>query len=143
MSWTEDVRTGLARLDTSPRALRKAAFGVGGVLLLLAAWLLWRQRAPGLRLGLGGAGTLLVLAGALVPARLRALYRGWMTAALAIGWVMSRVVLTLVFAVVLTPLALLARLTGKRFLALSPDRSASSYWVRRKPGEQGRYERMY
>ena len=36
MSWTEDVRAGLARLDTSPRALRKAAFAVGGVLLLLA-----------------------------------------------------------------------------------------------------------
>ena len=66
-----------------------------------------------------------------------------MTVALAIGWVMSRVVLTLVFAVVLTPLALVARLTGKRFLALGPDRTASTYWVRRKPGAGGRYDRMY
>ena len=143
MSWTEDVRAGLARLDTSPRALRKAAVAVGGVLLLLAGWLLWRERAPGLRLGLAAAGALLGVAGALVPARLRAAYRAWMTVALAIGWVMSRVVLTLVFAVVLTPLALLARITGKRFLALGPDRTASSYWVRRERGSGGRYERMY
>jgi hypothetical protein len=143
MSWTEDVRAGLRRLDTSPRALRKSAFAVGGVLLALAAWLLWRDRAPSIRLVLLGGGALLVLAGALVPARLRPLYLGWMTVALAIGWVMSRVVLTLVFVVVLTPLALLARLTGKRFLALDADRKAPSYWVRRRPGSGGRYDRMY
>jgi len=113
------------------------------VFLLLAAWLLWRGRAPTGRLVLAGGGALLVLAGALAPARLRALYLGWMTAALAIGWVMSRAILTVVFAVVLIPLALIARLTGKRFLALAPDPRAQSYWVRRKPGSGGRYERMY
>jgi len=143
MSWTEDVRTGVARLDTSPRGLRRAAFGVGGVLLALALVLLWRHRAPAVRLGLAGAGALLLLAGALIPARLRALYLGWMTVALAIGWVMSRLVLTLVFAGVLTPLALLARVTGKRFLTLGPDRAAPTYWVRREPGAGGRYDRMY
>lgn len=143
MSWTEDVRAGLARLDTSPRALRKAALGVGAVLLALAGWLLFRQRAPGVRLGLGAAGALLILAGALVPARLRTAYLWWMTVALAIGWVMSRVVLTVVFVVVLIPLGLLARLTGKRFLALRPDPGASTYWVRRERGGGGRYERMY
>ena len=142
MSWTEDVRTGLARLDTSPRALRRAAAGVGGVLLLLAAWLLWRQRAPGVRLVLAGGGGLLLLAGALVPARLRTAYLAWMAFALALGWLMSRVVLSVVFAAVLTPIGLLARLSGKRFLAMKRDPSASSYWVRR-PGTQGRYDRMY
>lgn len=143
MSWTEDVRAGLGRLDTSPRALRRAALGVGGVLLTVAAWLLYRHRAPGIRLTLAGAGALLGLAGVLVPARLRAAYLGWMAVALAIGWVMSRVLLTLVFGVVLTPLALLARSTGKRFLALEPDAAAPSYWVRRPPGARRRYDRMY
>jgi hypothetical protein len=143
MSWTEDVRTGLARLDTSARALRKAAFSVGALLLVLAAWLLWRQHAPVVRAALAGTAALLVLAGALAPARLRGLYLGWMTVALAIGWVMSRVVLTVVFVGVLTPLALLARLTGKRFLALEADRTVPSYWVRRKPGTSNRYDRMY
>jgi len=143
MSWIEDIRAGLSRLDTSPRALRRSAFAVGGVLLLLAAWMLWRGKAPTGRLVLGGAGALLVVAGAMAPARLRTLYLGWMTGALAIGWVMSRVVLTLVFAVVLVPLALVARLTGKRFLALTPDPEERSYWVRRKPGSGGRYDRMY
>jgi len=143
MSWTEDVRAGLARLNTSPPALRRSAFAVGAVLLAVAGWLLFRHRAPGARLGLGAAGGLLVLAGALVPARLRTAYLAWMALALAIGWVMSRLVLTLVFVLVLTPLALLARLTGKRFLALRRDTGASTYWVPRERGRQSRYERMY
>jgi hypothetical protein len=143
MSWTEDVRAGVARLDTTPRALRKAAFTVGALLLALAAWFLARHQAPTVRVALAGSGALLVLVGAFVPASLRGPYLGWMTVALAIGWAMSRVVLTLVFAVVLTPLALVARLTGKRFLALEPDRAAPSYWVRRKPGTSSRYDRMY
>ncbi len=143
MSWTEDVREGLRRLDTSPGALRRAALGVGGVLLAVAAWLVFRHRAPWLPSAFGAAGGLLVLAGALFPARLRAGYLGWMAVALAVGWVMSRVVLTVVFAAVLTPLALLARLTGKRFLALERDRAATTYWVRRPPGAGGRYDRMY
>jgi hypothetical protein len=143
MSWTEDVRAGVARLDTSPRALRKSALGVAGVLLLIAAWLLWRDRGPAVRLVLAAVAAVLVLAGTLAPARLRGPYLTWMTLALAIGWVMSRVVLTVVFATVLTPLGLLARLTGKRFLALRPDRTAASYWVQRERGTRGRYERMY
>lgn len=143
MSWTEDVRAGIARLDTSPRALRKSALGVAGVLLLIAAFLLWRNRGPSARLVLAGVAAVLVLAGTLAPARLRGPYLVWMTLALAIGWVMSRVVLTLVFVTVLTPLGLLARITGKRFLALRPDRTAASYWVRRERGTTGRYERMY
>ena len=143
MSWTEDVRAGVARLDTTPRALRKAAFSVGALLLALAAWLLARHQAPTVWVALAGSGVLLVLVGAFVPASLRGLYLGWMKAALAIGWVMSRVVLVLVFAVVLTPLALVARLTGKRFLALEADPTAPSYWVRRKPRTSSRYDRMY
>ena len=143
MSLIEDVRAGRARLDTSPRALRRAALGVAAVVLAVAGWLLLRQRAPAVRLGLAAAGALLVLAGTLFAARLRTAYLGWMTVALAIGWVMSRVVLTVIFAVVLIPLAFLARLTGKRFLALRPDPGVASYWVRRERSSGGRYERMY
>ena len=86
MSLIEDVRAGRARLDTSPRALRKAALGVGAIVLAVAGWLLFRQRAPDVRLGLGAAGALLMLAGTLFAARLRTAYLGWMTVALAIGF---------------------------------------------------------
>ena len=90
----------------------------------------------------------IVLAGAglLVPSVLRPLYRVWMTIALILGWIMTRVLLTVVFYLVLTPTALIARLTGKKFLDLRPDPSRDSYWIAREKSDQDRreqYERQF
>ena len=140
MRWIEDVRAGLARVDGSPRALRRFGLAVGGVLLLIAGWLAWRDRAsPAWLL----PGALLAALGALAPRALGRAHRGWMALALALGWVTSRLVLLLVFALLLTPLALAARLLGKRFLELRPDRGAASYWVARPQDRRDDYTKMY
>lgn len=47
--------------------------------------------------------------------------------------VMNPVVTGLLFAVVVTPLALLMRVSGKKFLTLSYDPLATSYWIPRDP----------
>ena len=143
MSLISDVTRSLGALDQSPAPLRKSAFTVGAALLLLGAVFAVRGRHPWLRDLLGAAGLVLVAAGALVPAHLRRPHRIWMALALTIGWVMSRAVLVLLFALVLTPLALLARLSGKRFLELRRDPGAASYWVPRPPDEVPRYDKMY
>jgi hypothetical protein len=52
--------------------------------------------------------------------------RGWRKLSEAIGWVMSRVMLGTLFFLLLTPLALLSRLSGRDPLRLKP---APSYWV--------------
>jgi hypothetical protein len=79
--------------------------------------------------------------GAKLPQPLRTPYRMWMAFALALGWVVSRLVLVLLFALVLTPVALVARLAGKRFLDLRADPSAQTYWVPRE--QRSQYEKMY
>jgi hypothetical protein len=56
-----------------------------------------------------------------------------MTAAAAMGWVMTRVILTVLFFAVFTPLGFIARLVGKRFLHLAIETSAESYWVPKDP----------
>jgi hypothetical protein len=66
-----------------------------------------------------------------------------MALALALGWITSRLVLLLIFSLLLTPLALLARLLGKRFLALRPERGAVSYWVARPQDRRDDYTKMY
>jgi hypothetical protein len=132
----------LAELDASPRRLRSFGLTVGGVLVALALWFLFRGRYPAFRAGAGGAGLLLVLAGLAAPGALRPVHRAWMAAAFALGWVTSRVLLTAIFLGVVTPLALLARLVGKRFLDLGFDRGATTYWVRREPGTVADLEKM-
>jgi hypothetical protein len=70
-----------------------------------------------------------------MPIVLKPLQKVWMTIAVVIGWVMARVVLTLLFFVVFTPMGLIARLFGKDFLILKRRGAGQSYWHPRKPGE--------
>jgi hypothetical protein len=58
---------------------------------------------------------------------------------------MTRVLLIIVFYIGITPVALIARLSGKRFLKLEFDPDAESYWEKREPHERGkeRYESQF
>ena len=108
MKWLRDE---YARWDTTAEALRKFGALIGALLLLLGGDWFWRHHAgaaPAL-----GAGGLVLCAGLLYPRLLRPLYLFWMLLAYVMGLVMTRVVLTLVFFMVVTPLALISRLLGK------------------------------
>ena len=51
------------------------------------------------------------------------------------GWVMTRVILTILFFTVLTPLGFIAKLFGKNFLDLKLDKEQNSYWEIREKKE--------
>lgn len=51
--------------------------------------------------------------------------------AFPIGWVVSNVLLGLVFLLMFTPLGLFFRMKGRDALALKLDKSAASYWIDR------------
>ena len=67
---------------------RKFAFPVGIAFLLLAGLLFWREKETLWRIA-SGLGGILILAGAVAPAQLGPVYRGWMKMALAISKVTS------------------------------------------------------
>jgi multisubunit Na+/H+ antiporter MnhG subunit len=72
-------------------------------------------------------------------------YIAWMTMAFALGFVMSHVILTLFFFLIVTPISLFARLVGKDFLNRKLDPTATTYWIPRaaKPNAPESYERQY
>lgn len=117
----------IRNIKSTTKELREFGFVVGGMLLLIAAVSAWRHGwawNPWL-LGIGGA---LAATGAIVPAVLTPLQKAWMTLALVMGAVMSRVILSALFFLLLTPLALVLRARGKRFLEKKPDPAAATYW---------------
>lgn len=126
MSWISEE---YQKLDRSPRALRRFGLMVGSVILLLGCFLLWRQRAAGWPLI--SIGTVLVLAGGMVPSILKWVYAPWMIGALALGWIVTRILLTLVFFLVVTPVGLLQRLFGKRVIEVDFKADVASYWQAR------------
>ncbi len=88
----------------------------------------------------GVAGGALVLAS---PSTGRALYRGWMLAALPIGWTFSMGVLAIAFYGVITPVGVAMRLVGRDPLHRRFDRAAGTYWSPRRPArDPSRYFRQ-
>jgi hypothetical protein len=141
------VRTEVAALDVTRPALRRFGLAVGGVFLALAAVSAWRHGGAlgPVAWGLVAAGGGLVGLGLVAPAALRPVYRAWMTGALVMGFVMTRVILTAAFVLVFVPVGLLFRLLRRDVLHQRPDPSAPTYWIRRTDGPSGkeRLERMY
>lgn len=139
----EEIRS----VDTSRRAVRSFGWVVGLVLVGIALVIWWRRGwEPGtLQLAFGVAGTALIVLGFVAPAVLRPLYRVWMALAVVLGFVMTRVVLTLVFVTLVLPIGLLLRLFGKDLLHRHPDPDTESYWIRRTPhtDDPARLERYY
>ena len=125
------IREELKQLDTNARALRKFGWVVGGVFLLLGGWFLFRHKPVGPYFA--GAGGLLVALGAVIPQALRHVYLGWMALAFTLGFIVTTVVLTLFFFLVVTPVGLIARCLGKDFLSQKLDPRSKSYWRIREP----------
>ena len=99
-------------------ANRERSFGVsvGGVLCGIALLLAWRGRMARAEV-LGAVGAVLVLLGLLRPSLLRYPSDAWWKLASVLGWVNARVLLSLAFFLVLTPMGVVGRLTGRDPLA--------------------------
>ena len=69
----------------------------------------------------------LVQPGWLAPVR-----RGWMRFAAVLGYINSRILLTIVFGLVVTPIAYLLRLLGRQPMRAEPQ---TTYWRKRTPDE--------
>jgi hypothetical protein len=118
------------------RAIRR--FGVAAVTIfgVAAAAGFWRQRplSAALFCTLAGLGFAFWIApGAMAP-----VYSAWMRIAERFGRVMTLVVLTLFYYLIITPAAWIRRLTVGCGISLKPDPQAESYWVPRADPGQGR-----
>jgi hypothetical protein len=73
--------------------------------------------------------SLLWILALICPAALRYLHRGWTRLGLALGWVNSRIILTLLFAITIVPAGLMMRLFGRDRMARKLDPDCASYRV--------------
>jgi saxitoxin biosynthesis operon SxtJ-like protein len=133
----------IKKLKTGERELRKFGWLVGGVFTALASlmWLRHKAYFPYFLV----PGVMLIAFGFLRPKALKYVYVAWMSVAIVIGFVVSNVILTLFFFLVITPIGLITRLLGKDFLALKIDREAPTYWMARERATQtaAEYERQF
>ena len=134
----------MVAIDLRPSDKTLAQFGwialVGfGVLALLAfnQWLVFAFVAESWRVGLAVAfaavGVLAALLSLVFPRGNWPLYVGLTLLAFPIGFVLSYVIMGLLFYVMLAPLGIFFRLTGKDLLQRRFETDRESYWVDARP----------
>ena len=106
--------------------LRKFGITIGVILLIIAGFLFWKEKES-FQILLTFGVTLCIL-GIVIPFILKPIYWVWMIFATILGWIMTRVILSLLFYITLTPIGLILRFFGKQFLELRWDQSKESYW---------------
>lgn len=107
----------MKKIDRPNFKERSFGVSVGGFLLLVAAALWWRGRITNAEI-LGGVGAVLVVLGLTAPRLLKYPSAVWWKFATILGHVNARIILTIAFLVVLTPIALIWRLIGRDPLAI-------------------------
>ena len=83
------------------------------------------------------AGTVLLVLGIFAPARLSVLNRLWMRLGVIISKIVNPIIMALLFFCVVTPMAFVMRVAGRRPLRLPADPGAATYWIAREPEGSG------
>ena len=116
----------LKSIKSEKSDLRKFGITIGVILLIIAGFLFWSEKES-LQI-LFTFGAVLLILGFTIPVILKPIYWVWMIFATILGWIMTRVILSLLFYLIVTPIGLVARLFGKQFIELKWDKSEGSYW---------------
>ena len=128
--------------QTDTQRLRKfgivmaVAFGIFGALFV------WREKSWGMYTLYVAAGFLVL--GLVAPKVLGPIEKAWMALARVLQTVMTALILTLTFFLVLTPMGVFLRLIGKDLLGMEGDPEIKTYWVPVEPdGPASRPDKPY
>ena len=119
----------IKHIKTGQRDLRSFGVTIGIILLLIAGFLFFKEKEsfqiffylawPFIGIGL------------IIPIILKPIYIVWMVFAVILGWFMTRVILSLLFYVIITPIGVVLRIFGKDFLEIKKQSVQGSYWNQR------------
>jgi saxitoxin biosynthesis operon SxtJ-like protein len=113
--------------------------------LCIVGWIVAR-RSESIPAGAAVAtvGIALAVLGLMVPQALRPVWVVLMVVNYPIGWVVTHVVMAIIFYLVVTPIGVIMRTTGRDPMERAFDRSAKTYWKRRRTDAgSARYFRQY
>ena len=117
-----------------PSSARKNMLVVAATLAAIAALNLYRHRTSTAEI-LGGLALALFLVAVVSPAWAQRFNRGWMGLAGVLGYVNTRILLSLAYYVIMTPFGMLLRLMGHDPLCRRGARK-ESYWIPRQTPRQ-------
>ena len=132
----------MEHIEITKRTLRQFGLMVGGIFLFIGLWpFVWRQEA--VRIWAVVPGSLLAIAGLMMPGLLKHVYQGWMWVGHVMGWVNTRIILGVLFYGVVTPMGLVMKLTGRDPMRSGFKPDAQTYRVIRQPRPVSHMKNMF
>ena len=119
----------IKQIKSSKKDLRNFGITIGIVLLLIAGFLFFKEKEL-FQTFLYIAGAFVVI-GLILPTILKPIYLIWMTFAVIIGWIMTRVILSLFYYTIITSIGVIMRTFGKDFIDKTKVIYTDSYWNQR------------
>ncbi len=128
----------------SLRAEREFGLIVGGMLLLLSGWWIYRGKFHAVTQISLPLGAVLVLLGIVIPRALVYPNKAWMGLAEGLAYISTRVILAFVYFIVITPIGFVKRLSGWDPLNRRAAKS-ESYWrdYSERQRDARHYEKMF
>jgi hypothetical protein len=122
--------------SATKKELRQFGLLVGGVFAIIGLWPLVLREEP-VRLWAVVPGGLLIVLGAILPQVLVPIHTGWMWGGHVLGWVNTRIILSIVFYGLVTPFGIVFRLMGKDTMGQAFAKEKQTYRVLRTPRPRG------
>jgi len=137
------IKEELKQIKATPVELRKFGITIGGLFTVIGIILIILNAKH--KLMFSGLGFLFIFLGLTVPKTLKWIYKLWMGLSVVLGFFSTRIILSLLFYFVLTPIKFLYKFTSKSFLDLKIDKSTTSYWRKRPPVmfDKSHYEKQF
>ena len=117
----------IKNIKTGKKDIRSFGITIGIILLIVAGFLFYTER-DSFQLFIYIAGLFISL-GFLIPIILKPIYLVWMIFAIILGWFMTRLILSLLFSLVITPIGLVLKIMGKDLLKLKKQAQENYQWV--------------
>ena len=122
---------------------RKFGITMGIILAVMGFYLLWKGKNYFEYVFLLTAA--IFISGLVIPSALKPVYKAWMLMSVIMGFIMTRIIMVVIFYMIVTPVGFVASIIGKNFLDMKIDKTAKSYWMVREmvQKEKSDYESQF
>jgi hypothetical protein len=132
------------KINFEIKQIRKFGIALGGVLIIFALWNFYKQRDIwGIILSICSmTSTFLAL---FFHDAIRPIYFVFMKLAFLLGWINTKIILSIIFYIIISPIGLFMKMYGRDKLEKKIDLDKKSYWNQRKNSkfDNASYEKQY
>ncbi|MGE5498981.1 MAG: SxtJ family membrane protein [Syntrophothermus sp.] len=139
----KEIISEIKKIKSTNAELKKFGISVGFVLTLISLYLSFKGKSSYIYFTYSGI--FLIMSALSAPRLLKHIQKIWMAIGIILGWFTTRIILSVLYYIILTPIGFVMRLSGKDLLEMKIQKDKRSYWNYReeKPYSRTDTERQF